>query len=174
MVEAHAAQGDGDEELDGSSRGWRWGCGNTTRLPWGKGAWMSSSLRHPVLGPLAVRPWYSLLRVWRPPAVRQPPTLWRPLPERHAELIACDGALAPAPSASSVLRDLFDGFLLMAAPKKRTSYTRKRVRQAGTQKIRGPFLQDHMRMCPVCERMRVPHRICDREDCQTYFKNRWF
>ena len=84
--------------------------------------------------------------------------------------------VAPAslnPSASSLL-GLFDGILLMAVPKKKTSYSRKRIRQGGQLVMRGPKLQAHMYMCPVCERMRAPHRVCDREDCVTYFKHRWF
>ena len=38
---------------------------------------------------------------------------------------------------------------------------------------RGPHLKTTMNMCAVCERMRLPHRVCDREDCKTYFKSRW-
>ena len=76
--------------------------------------------------------------------------------------------------APQTLLDWFDGILLMAVPKKRVSYTRKRVRQAGQQRMFGPQLQPHVYMCPVCERMRVPHRVCGREDCRTYWKHRWF
>uniref|UniRef100_A0A7S0J1V0 Large ribosomal subunit protein bL32m n=1 Tax=Calcidiscus leptoporus TaxID=127549 RepID=A0A7S0J1V0_9EUKA len=71
------------------------------------------------------------------------------------------------------LRLWWDALLLMAAPKKRTSYTRKRVRQAGQIAMRAPKLKPHLSMCPVCERMRAPHRVCEREDCKTYFKHRW-
>lgn len=63
--------------------------------------------------------------------------------------------------------------LLMAAPKRRTSYSRKRIRQNAQILMRGPKLQDHLSICPVCERTRAPHRVCDREDCKTYFKHRW-
>ena len=63
------------------------------------------------------------------------------------------------------------GRLLMAVPKKRTSYTNKRIRRAGQirnwLRLHGP--KEHIYMCPVCERMRLPHRVCDREDCKTYF-----
>ena len=83
--------------------------------------------------------------------------------------------LGPARAApQSALRSLFDGILLMAVPKKRTSYSRKRIRRAGQLASRGPQLQDHFYMCPVCERMRAPHRVCERQDCVTYFKHRWF
>ena len=68
---------------------------------------------------------------------------------------------------------LFDG-LLLAVQKKRTSYTRKRIRQAGKVAERGPKLQETFNMCPVCERMRQPHRVCERQDCTTYMRNRWF
>ena len=57
--------------------------------------------------------------------------------------------------------------VLMAVPKKKVSYTRKRKRIAGFQAVRGPKLQSHLYMCPVCERMRAPHRVCDRHDCST-------
>lgn len=68
---------------------------------------------------------------------------------------------------------LFDG-LWLAVQKKRTSYTRKRIRQAGKVAARGPKLQETFNMCPVCERMRQPHRVCDREDCSTMMRSRWF
>ena len=68
---------------------------------------------------------------------------------------------------------LFDG-LLLAVQKKRTSYTRKRIRQAGKNRERGPKLQETFNMCPVCERMRQPHRVCEREDCSSHFGGRWF
>jgi hypothetical protein len=38
---------------------------------------------------------------------------------------------------------------------------------------RGPKLKSHLSICPVCERTRAPHRVCDREDCKTYFQHRW-
>ena len=63
--------------------------------------------------------------------------------------------------------------LLMAVQKKRVSYMRKRIRQHGRWVARGPHLKTTMNMCAVCERMRLPHRVCDREDCKTYFKSRW-
>ena len=53
------------------------------------------------------------------------------------------------------------------------SYMRKRIRQHGRWVARGPHLKTTMNMCAVCERMRLPHRVCDREDCKTYFKSRW-
>ena len=64
---------------------------------------------------------------------------------------------APGPSSSggalSSLSDLLlDGLLLMAVPKKKVSYTRKRKRIAGVQAVRGPKLQTHLYMCPVCVR----------------------
>ena len=113
-----------------------------------------------ILGPVA------LLR-WRlPPSDPQPALLCAeaaPVPQ-----------LTPKPSLSAPIADLFNGILLMAAPKKKTSYMRKRIRQAGLYRNRGPHMQSHVSMCPVCERMRMPHRVCDREDCETYFKHRWF
>ena len=60
----------------------------------------------------------------------------------------------------------------MAVPKKKISYTRKRKRIAGLQAITGSKLQTHLYMCPVCERMRAPHRVCGREDCSTYATRR--
>ena len=64
--------------------------------------------------------------------------------------------------------------LLMAVPKKRRSYTRKRIRQAGLIRMRGPKPKDTIYTCPVCERMRQPHRVCEREDCSTLMQGRWF
>ena len=94
---------------------------------------------------------------------------WAPLPQ----LIAPAGAPSAAPSRS--LADvLLDGLMLMAVPKKRVSYARKAKRTAGRNQISGPKLQTHLYMCPVCERMRAPHRVCDRQDCSTYFKHKWF
>ena len=93
-------------------------------------------------------------------------------------LLAIDSSAAaeraPSPRSSSLADVLLDGFLRMAVPKKRLSYTRKRKRIAGFQAMRGPKLQTHMYMCPVCERLRLPHRVCGREDCSTYFKHKWF
>ena len=82
---------------------------------------------------------------------------------------------SPAPSLSPPIESppWLSGLLLMAAPKKRTSYRVKRVRQAGQIATRGPKLQPHLYMCPVCERMRDTHRVCDRQDCMTYFRHRW-
>ena len=77
----------------------------------------------------------------------------------------------PARATGPSLSGLFDG-LLLAVQKKRTSYTGKRIRRAGQLRMRGPKLQAHVSMCPVCERMRQPHRVCEREDCSTYFKHR--
>ncbi len=64
--------------------------------------------------------------------------------------------------------------MLMAAPKNRKSYTKKRMRQAAQMRHSGPKHKAHIYMCPVCERLRLPHRVCDREDCQTYFSHKWF
>jgi len=89
---------------------------------------------------------------------------------------ALDVALAggmPAIDRQQQPVGLFDG-LLLAVQKKRTSYTRKRIRQAGKVAARGPKLQETFNMCPVCERMRQPHRVCDREDCSTMMRSRWF
>ena len=92
-------------------------------------------------------------------------------------LLAVDSAL-PSSSllpSSSMADVLLDGFLRMAVPKKKVSYTRKRKRIAGVAAgSLGPKLKTHMYTCPVCERMRAPHRVCGREDCQTYFKHKWF
>lgn len=95
-----------------------------------------------------------------------------PAPQLQLQLQPAGCELTPKPTTASPLEGWL-GLLLMAVPKKRTSYTRKRVRRAGQLATRGPKLQAHMNMCPVCERMRAPHRVCDREDCRTYFKHRW-
>ena len=99
-----------------------------------------------------------------------------PVPLRFEHAIAPLGAShSPVhPAGNSTLFDWLEGIVLMAVPKKRLSYTRKRVRQAGQIRARGPHLQSNQYMCPVCERMRLPHRVCDREDCRTYWKHRWF
>ena len=100
---------------------------------------------------------------------------WRRLPPLQPALLLLD---APAPVArppsTSLAELLLDRLLRMAVPKKKVSYTRKRKRTAGFQAVRGSKLQTHLYMCPVCERMRAPHRVCGREDCATYFKHRWF
>ena len=88
--------------------------------------------------------------------------------EPAAGLPAAPAPAPPPPAAPG----LFDG-LLMAVQKKRVSYMRKRIRQHGRWVARGPHLKTTMNMCAVCERMRLPHRVCDREDCKTYFKSRW-
>ena len=100
------------------------------------------------------------------------------VPRPHAPPLAPDlAAHAPPPTASPLASALparlLDALLLMAVPKKRTSYTRKRTRQAGQIAMRGPKHKAHLNLCPVCERMRAPHRVCEREDCKTYFKHRW-
>ena len=64
--------------------------------------------------------------------------------------------------------------MLMAAPKNRKSYMRKRNRQHSQMRHSGPKHKAHIYMCPVCERNRLPHRVCDREDCKTYFSHKWF
>ena len=148
-----------------------------------------------------------LLQRWSPPS----PLTLAPL----TDLVPGDSSkpcAAPAPGGSSSrISDWLGGILLMAVPKKRMSYHVKRVRQAGHMRTKGPHVQKHMYLCPVCERhaysehepaagrstpasawtqliladsglivcgltgrMRVPHRVCEREDCQTYFKHRWY
>ncbi len=82
-------------------------------------------------------------------------------------------SLPPASGAAEAPPWLVD-VLLMAVPKKRRSYTRKRIRQAGLIRMRGPKPKDTIYTCPVCERMRLPHRVCEREDCKTYFKHRYY
>ena len=124
---------------------------------------MLASLRR--LSAAVLGPWS--ISAWR----RPPPTSMMPL---LVDSSSAARVASPMPSSLSSL--LLDGLLRMAVPKKRTSYTRKRVRQAGQQIARGPQRQNHMYMCPVCERFRLPHRVCGREDCQTYFKRaltRW-
>lgn len=121
------------------------------------------------LAAVALGPWALRMRIM-PMLWRRPP--FSPQPQLLAEASA-DQCLAP-PQNASALSALLDSILLMAVPKKKVSYTRKRVRQAGQIRARGPFLQSHMSICPVCERMRAPHRVCGREDCRTYFKHRWF
>ena len=125
--------------------------------------------------------WVLLQHVWRQ---QQPQQLQQQQPQqqRGAPLWP---ALAPAFECASplpgvaagrtptLLETLMDGLMLMAAPKNRTSHRRKRVRQAGQIATRGPHLQPHINLCPVCERMRKPHLVCEREDCKTYFKHRW-
>jgi ribosomal protein L32 len=122
---------------------------------------MLPSLLRTRLSSVVLGPWALMQRAWR-----SPPSLV-PLLAEAAPARTQPGMLAP-------LADLFDGFLWMAVPKKKLSYTRKRVRQAGQRANRGPFEKSHMTLCPVCERMRAPHRVCDREDCKTYFKHRWY
>jgi ribosomal protein L32 len=117
------------------------------------------------------------LSVQMAPLVLGPLVLLRrpTFPESMSPSLLPVNASAPAPSSrGETLSDFLGGILLMAVPKKRISYTRKRVRQAGQIRQRGPQVQSHMYMCPVCERMRAPHRVCGREDCQTYFKHRWY
>jgi len=96
---------------------------------------------------------------------------WPPAALPEPALAGLPAAPAPAPPPPAV-PGLFDG-LLMAVQKKRVSYMRKRIRQHGRWVARGPHLKTTMNMCAVCERMRLPHRVCDREDCKTYFKSRW-
>ena len=116
-----------------------------------------------VLGPATLAPSLLLQRC-------SPPTT--PSPSLAAAAVP-DGLLDRPPPLPAAMPWL-EGLLLMAVPKKKISYTRKRVRPAGHRKIRGPFLKAHMSICPVCERMREPHRVCGREDCQTYWRHRWF
>ena len=114
--------------------------------------------------------WHRMQPMLMGPAVVRPPQLPDAL-----EPALVGAQLGPTHAAPrSALRSLFDGILLMAVPKKRTSYSRKRIRRAGQIASRGPQLQAHFYMCPVCERMRAPHRVCERQDCVTYFKHRWF
>ena len=109
----------------------------------------------------ALAPWVLRGARWTPPQQRL--------------LLAPVGAPPPAAAAGTPLfQRAVDALLLMAAPKKRRSYTRNRVRRHGQQEARGPHLKGHMYMCPVCERMRAPHRVCGSEHCQTYWKHRWF
>lgn len=82
-------------------------------------------------------------------------------------------APAPAPAAPSGA-DSWAGALWLAVQKTRSSQARKRIRQTGKILARGPKPKGHLYMCPVCERMRAPHRVCGREDCQTYFRHRWY
>ena len=123
---------------------------------------MFSTLIRSRASSLLLGPWAALQRL-RPP--------------QHTPALALLGPDAAGPSSSSApsLADtLLDGLLWMAVPKKKVSYTRKRKRIAGFQAIRGPKQQTHISMCPVCERMRQPHRVCGREDCATYFRHKWF
>lgn len=114
--------------------------------------------------------WHRLEPMFLGPAVVRP----LQLPDALQPALVC-AQLGPARAApQSALQSLFDGILLMAVPKKRTSYSRKNIRRAGQIAARGPKLQNHFYMCPVCERMRAPHRVCGRQDCVTYFKHRWF
>jgi len=91
----------------------------------------------------------------------------------HLLVPSLDGAAPSADSGASPPPPWLVERLLMAVQKKRVSYMRKRIRQHGRWVARGPHLKTTMNMCAVCERMRLPHRVCDREDCKTYFKSRW-
>ena len=126
---------------------------------------LRSRLASSLLAPITLRSWLSA-------------TLRQQLPPALPLLLAPAGAPAAAPASGAAppsLTDvLLDPLMRMAVPKKKVSYTRKRIKIAGFQAIRGPKLQTHMYMCPVCERMRAPHRVCGREDCATYFKHKWF
>lgn len=82
-------------------------------------------------------------------------------------------ATTPA-GAAAAAGWLWDGLLNYIAPKKRTSYSRKRIRRNKQIEMRGPKLKPHLYNCPVCERTRAPHYVCDREDCKTYFRSRWY
>ena len=94
------------------------------------------------------------------------------LPSRELDGAAQSGTEAEDGAQEGGL--LWDGLLKYIAPKKRTSYTRKRVRRNQQIAMRGPKLKPHLYICPVCERTRAPHRVCDREDCKTYFRSRWY
>lgn len=119
--------------------------------------------------------------------------LWplRPMllaPAALGELLTCrlhTSQIVPALACSAPVRlalpqlqpdelGLLDSILVMAAPKKKLSYQRQRVRRSGQLALAGPKPQSHMYMCPVCERMRATHRVCEREDCKAYFRHRWF
>ena len=93
-----------------------------------------------LIGPWAV--WQRLGATWR----RQPPPALLLLADAAPDSSSCGGAL------SSLSDLLLDGLLRMAVPKKKVSYTRKRKRIAGVQAVRGPKLQTHLYMCPVCVR----------------------
>ena len=127
-------------------------------LPRRLGALRQALAAPSVLGELLLRPPFHRGQLV-PALLGHPAHPQPPLEQQHHE---------HAPSG------LLDSILLMAAPKKRTTYRRKRVRRAGQLAQKGPHHKEHVYMCPVCERMRVPHRVCDREDCQTYFRHRWF
>lgn len=103
---------------------------------------------------LILGPWWSALQRWRSPLVP----------------ILATSSTAP-PRSSPAIVSMLDHVLRMAVPKKRSSHTRSRTRRVNDLKARGPYLQQqHIYTCPVCERMRLPHRVCGREDCQSYFK----
>ena len=96
---------------------------------------------------------------------------WSALQRRQSPLIPMLASVAAPRSSPVELVSMLGRVLRMAVPKKRTSHTRSRTRRVNEQKTRGPHLQEqHIYTCPVCERMRLPHRVCGREDCQTYFK----
>ena len=124
----------------------------------------------PRVSSLLVGPW-AVLRQLASRMHAPPPT---PLPLLLADAAAPAAAPRSRGALDALADVLRDGFLWMAVPKKKVSYTRKRKRSAGFQAIRGQKLQTHVYMCPVCERNRMPHRVCDREDCSTYYKNKWF
>jgi len=159
---------------------------------------MAASLSSRSISRLAPRGW-SLFAGFRLPSVRQlvltpPLPLSLPAPAVGTQLAPPAGAwswlaslrmshvlqavlvpplsLLPAPAHSALASWL--GHLWMAVPKKRTSRKVTRLRRAGQAAQKAPKLKSNMYMCPVCERMRVPHRVCAREDCSTYFRNRHF
>mmetsp|Transcript_32565 Transcript_32565/g.107688 ORF Transcript_32565/g.107688 Transcript_32565/m.107688 type:complete len:191 (+) Transcript_32565:2-574(+) len=91
----------------------------------------------------------------------------------HLLVPSLDGAAPSADPGASPPPPWLVERLLMAVQKNRTTYSKKRIRRNAQLLVRGPKLQSHLSICPVCERTRAPHRVCDREDCRTYFKHRW-
>ncbi|KAL3929173.1 MAG: hypothetical protein SGPRY_002072 [Prymnesium sp.] len=109
-----------------------------------------------------------------PPSTELPAAALPTPPSVHLPVATVFGWLADRmPSISFFpMQSLFGHILWNRAPKKRTSYTKKRIRRAGQLAVKGPKLKEALYMCPVCERMKAPHRVCEREDCKPYFKHR--
>ena len=120
---------------------------------------MSWLLRSRVATSALIGPWAVWQRLGATLRGHPPPAL----------MLLADAAPGPSSSGgalSSLSNLLLDGLLLMAVPKKKVSYTRKRKRIAGVQAVRGPKLQTHLYMCPVCVRAHFslhsrPHDSCD-------------
>jgi large subunit ribosomal protein L32 len=104
---------------------------------------------------MALRPLFPSLNLFAPSFQLKIPT-WRvPLP-----LLTLSSLAAPflnrIPNPSSILQDIWDG-ILRAVPKKKTSYSKSRMRR-----LAGKGLKDVMSIvkCPSCGRPKRSHFLC--------------